>query len=263
MVLALAARCASLSEIREVLRGWLGADEGRLELDGGVPLANAGDVPAAETWLLRSLIKPNEGFMSRHVERRLSLAMTRRLVTTSITPNAMTLISVAIGLSGAPFFLSSRPSLQLTGALLFLTHSILDGCDGEIARLKFLESRAGAVLDFWGDNLVHGAIFTAIAVGWALAMGAWWPLLLGGVAVVSTGLVALVVWRRGVLAWAMDEHAPPRARIMATFVHRDFIYVILALSAFGKAGWFVIVTAIGAPLFLGILAWLGRARPGV
>ena len=103
--------------------------------------------------------------MSRHVERRVSLAVTRRLVETSVTPNAMTLISVAIGLLGALGFLSPAPAFQLAGALLFLTHSILDGCDGELARLKFLESRWGAALDFWGDNVVHVAVFAALAVG--------------------------------------------------------------------------------------------------
>jgi phosphatidylglycerophosphate synthase len=260
-VLRLASRCANVAELRAALRSALHTEEARLDVAAGVPLAGAADVPLAETWLLRGLIKPNEGFMSRHFERRLSLAVTRRLVRTRLTPNAMTLVSVAIGLAGAPFFLSSAPVFQVIGALLFLTHSILDGCDGELARLKFLESRGGAVLDFWGDNVVHGAVFTAIAVGWAVHAGALWPLALGALAVVSTGLVALTVWRRGLLAWTLDEHAPPRARLVAALVHRDFIYVILALAMFGKAGWFVVVTAVGAPLFFGVLAWVGRGRP--
>ena len=42
--------------------------------------------------------------MSRHLERKISLAVTRNLVDTRITPNAMTLISVGIGLIGAFFF---------------------------------------------------------------------------------------------------------------------------------------------------------------
>ena len=103
--------------------------------------------------------------MSRHVERRISLAITRRLVGTRITPNQMTLVSLTIGLLGAPFFLSAEPLQQIAGSLLFLTHSILDGCDGELARLKFQESPTGARLDFWGDNLVHVAVFGCMAGG--------------------------------------------------------------------------------------------------
>src|SRR5438046_831238 len=77
------------------------------------------------------------------------------------------------------------PGSQPVGALLCLTPSRLDGCDGELARLRFLESRRGAILDFWGDNLVHVAVFGCIAVGWALVTGAAWPLALGAVTIAS------------------------------------------------------------------------------
>jgi hypothetical protein len=67
-------------------------------------LASPQDVKSVEDWLLKGLIKDSEGFMSRHVERRLSLALTRRLATTRLTPNTMTGVSIGIGLAGAPFF---------------------------------------------------------------------------------------------------------------------------------------------------------------
>ena len=151
-------------------------------LEGAPPffltLSKKSEIPAAEKHLLRSLIKDEEGFMSRHVERKISLAITRLLVRTSITPNAMTLVSVAIGLVGAACFLVWSRPWHVAGALLFLSHSILDGCDGEIARLKFLESRWGGLLDFWGDNVVHAAVFTGIGIGWSRAGGGWPPLAL-------------------------------------------------------------------------------------
>src|SRR5207244_4480198 len=93
---------------------------------GSVRLHSRADLEGAERWLLSTLVKETEGFMSRHVERKISLAITRRLAGTRITPNAMTLVSVAVGLLGAGFFLSTQASMQLAGALLFLFHSILD-----------------------------------------------------------------------------------------------------------------------------------------
>jgi hypothetical protein len=45
---------------------------------------------------------------------------------------------IVVGVLAAPFFLSASPSWQVAGALLFLLHWILDGCAGELARLKFL-----------------------------------------------------------------------------------------------------------------------------
>jgi len=220
---------------------------------GAMAVRAAGDRLAAERWLYRSLIKQNEGFMSRHFERKLSMAVTRRLVETAATPNMMTVVSVAIGLAGAACFLSAAPAWQLTGALLFLAHSILDGCDGELARLKFLESRSGAVLDFWGDNIVHFAVFSAIAVGWALHTHSAWPLAVGAVAVASAAGTAAFMFKRFV-----EDRATTgtwASRLIGAMSHRDFIYIVVLLSAFGLAHWFLLATAVGTPLFL-VLALL-------
>ncbi len=193
--------------------------------------------------------------MSRHVERRISLAITRRLVGTSITPNAMTLVSLAMGLLGAPFFLSSDPLLQVAGSLLFLTHSILDGCDGELARLKFLESPGGARLDFWGDNLVHVAVFACMAIGWSLAVDAAWPLVLGGFAVTGTAAAAVLVSRRSVGAPTAST-----GRLAEAVANRDFIYLIVVLACFGRAHWFLTLVALGTPIFMLLVRSGARRR---
>ncbi len=220
-------------------------------------LESAEDLPAAERWLLKSLIKDSEGFMSRHVERRISLAVTRRLVGTRVTPNLMTMVSLGIGLSGAPFFLSGEPALQLAGAALFLLHSILDGCDGELARLKFHESHFGATLDFWGDNAVHVAVFSCMALGWSMRIGADWPLLLGTVACASTVLAATAVAPH-LLTPAVSGGRSPGARLADALAHRDFIYVVIVLAAFGQAAWFLFPVAIGTPLFVLVRLWADR-----
>jgi phosphatidylglycerophosphate synthase len=221
-------------------------------------LTSVAEVRGTESWLLQSLIKRNEGFMSRHVERRVSLAVTRRLVETSVTPNAMTLISVAIGLLGALGFLSPAPAFQLAGALLFLTHSILDGCDGELARLKFLESPWGAVLDFWGDNIVHVAVFAALAVEWSWSAGAAWPLLFGVTAIAGTLASATLMFRHTV-----EDSALPEAwsgRLAGALASRDFIYVVVLLSAFGHARWFLLVGSVGTPAFALLALYLAVRR---
>ena len=230
--------------------------------EGRFVLAGSPDFRQAEEWLLRGLIKETEGFMSRHVERRISLAISRRLASTSITPNAMTLFSVGVGLLGAPFFLSSAPAYQVTGALFFLLHSILDGCDGELARLKFQESRWGGMLDFWGDNIVHVAMFMCMGIGWAMAVQAAWPLILGGAAVAGTLLSAGFVYRH-----TMREQEKPGplftsvakggrswlSQMADALARRDFIYLVVLLSAAGKANWFLLLAGVGAPIFFLVL----------
>ncbi|MBI2205099.1 MAG: CDP-alcohol phosphatidyltransferase family protein [Candidatus Rokubacteria bacterium] len=259
-IVAAAARSRSMAELVAALGPMSGTVDLAPDGNGRSVLGALRDVPAAEAWLLRGLVKPSEGFMSRHFERHLSLALTRRFCATRLTPNVMTLVSVAVGLLAAPFFLSSAPAWQLAGALLFLTHSILDGCDGELARLKFLESRTGAMLDTGGDNLVHVAVFSAMAVGWSLDARAVWPLLLGAVTVVSTAAAAAVVYGRGMRASTEENAHSPASRLADALAHRDFIYLIVLLAAFGKARWFLFLTAVGAPTFLLLLAWVGRRR---
>ncbi len=224
----------------------------------GVPVVTPADLPRAEDFLLRGLVKDSEGFMSRHFDRRISLAVSRRLAGTRVTPNQVTVLAVAIGMASAPFFVSSRPPVQFVGGLLFLLHSIIDGCDGELARLKFLESRYGGVLDFWGDNVVHVAVFASMGVGLARATGRSWPLYCGASAVIGTFASALFVYLRtmtaekegGPLYTSVARHGPTRlSRIVDALSRRDFIYLVLIMSIFGKADWFVLLSAFATPVF--------------
>ena len=235
----------------------------------GTPIETRADLAPARKRLLQDLVKDTEGFMSRHVERKISLAVSRFLAGTRITPNAMTLVSVGVGLAGSIFFLSTAAASQTVGGILFLLHSILDGCDGELARLKFQESRWGGVLDFWGDNVVHVAVFAAMAAGWSSAVGETWPLLLGVSAVAGTLASALFVYLRtmtgkkdGPLYTSVALHRETTVtRIADALSRRDFIYIILILSFFGKAHWFVAMAAVATPFYFLTLvgiAWSER-----
>jgi len=223
------------------------------------------DVRFAERRLLRSLVKETDGFMARHIERPISLRISRRLAATAVTPNQMSAISILVGLCGGPFFLSQSPFLQTIGALLFLAHSILDGCDGELARLRFQESRWGGVIDFWGDNVVHAVIFACMAVGWSRSASAPWPLWLGAAAVLGTvGAAGLVYWRlmrpkEGVSAQFTSVSTTPErplARMLDAASRRDFIYLVLVLALVGRSNWFLLLAAIGAPIYFFLVIFL-------
>ncbi len=157
----------------------------------------------------------------------------------------------------------------MIGGLLFLLHSILDGCDGELARLKFLESRWGGTLDFWGDNVVHMAVFGMMGVGLARSTGRQWPLVCGATAVLATAASAsFVYWRTmtgrkdGPLFTSVAVHQETTlSRVADALSRRDFIYLVLIMSAFGLADWFVVSSAIAVPAFflaLVAVAWNDR-----
>jgi phosphatidylglycerophosphate synthase len=261
--------------------GDLIAVEGRLARRFGPPapipagidpmvIETPAEVRVAERRLLRALVKDTDGFMARHVERPVSLQISRRLARTAITPNQMSLISIAVGICGGPFFLSAQPSLQTIGAVIFLAHSILDGCDGELARLKFQESRWGGILDFWGDNVVHVVIFACMAFGWSRSVAAVWPLLLGVAAVLGTlGSAGFVYWR---LMRVKDDGGPlftsvsaaperPLARLLDAASRRDFIYLVIILALIGKSNWFLLLAAAGAPIYFFLVVFLAARSP--
>jgi phosphatidylglycerophosphate synthase len=262
----------SLDELERGLVAQLGAPAACPPGLDVLVLRDAGDLPQARRRLLGALAKDSDGFMARHVERPISIAMSRWLAETPITPNQITVISGAIGVAAAPFFLSAAPLWQTIGALLFLAHSIIDGCDGELARLKFQESRWGGVLDFWADNVVHLAIFSCMAVGWADATDSAWPLVLGVTAILGAGGSAgFVHWRTmrgksgegplftGVSIAGVSTGPRPSvrgealARLLDGAGGRDFVYLVLALAMFGKSSWFMVLAGFGAPTYLLLL----------
>ena len=266
-----AARAADLGAVEAALACRFGPPA---KLPAGVdPLAvdEPEDVREAERRLLQKLVKDTDGFMARHVERPVSLQISRLLAPTAITPNQMSLVSIAVGACAGPFFLSSRPALQTIGSLLFLAHSILDGCDGELARLKFQQSRLGGILDFWGDNIVHIVIFSCMAVGWSWATRTIWPLFIGGGAVLGTlGSAGFVYWRlmrakdggEALFTSVSAEPDRPLARMLDAASRRDFIYLVILLALAGKSNWFLLLAGIGAPIyFLLILFAAARERP--
>ena len=235
----------------------------------GVSLVRAADRPRAERLLLRGLIKDTEGVMSRHFDRKISLAISRRVASTRITPDQMTILATAIGLAAAPFFLSDRPSVQWIGGALFLLHSIVDGCDGELARLKFQESRRGGLLDFWGDNLVHVFVFAGMGLGLARTVGAPWPLWCAASAIAFTAASAWFIYNR---TMRETSKAGPlyssvalgpqtlASKIADALSRRDFIYLVLILSLFGKADWFIALSAAAVPAYFLVLVGIALSE---
>lgn len=118
---------------------------------------------AAEDTLFRSLRKRTDGPISRYLNRPMSLFVTRRLVNTNVTPNQMTIVANLIGALGVWFVFQGTWNTLAAGGLLVHLQSVLDGCDGELARLKFKSSRLGEWLDNVLDDLVN--------IGYGMGLG--------------------------------------------------------------------------------------------
>ena len=116
----------------------------------------------AQRSLTERLKKPSDGPISRHINRWLSLKITKYILKTNVTPNQISLFSFILSLIASLFFFLGGYINLATGAVLAQMSSIIDGCDGEVARLKHMESDFGkwldAVLDRYADAFLLGGL---------------------------------------------------------------------------------------------------------
>lgn len=99
-----------------------------------------------------------------YLYRRIAAGFVRHIYNTRITPNQITLLSLAAGLTGA-IALHEGWILPSTAGLLLFAASILDCADGQLARSKGISSPAGRLLD--------GVVDFAVTVGIYIAAAAW------------------------------------------------------------------------------------------
>ncbi|HET6612605.1 MAG TPA: CDP-alcohol phosphatidyltransferase family protein [Kofleriaceae bacterium] len=146
-----------------------GAETWRLDEVAGVVLDSEAARRRAEDKLLWSLPKSFQGPVDAAINCHVSLRITRRLAGTKITPNQVTLAAFAIGIAAAALLFSgTRVAVAIAGVLMFF-QSVVDSCDGELARLKFQFSRFG----HWLDNVIDDVVDSLLL--FALGVAAGWP----------------------------------------------------------------------------------------
>jgi len=91
--------------------------------------------------------KSNDGPVSRYLNRPISNRITKQIANFPVKPNHISLVSFLLSLLAAIIIAFKGYSFLVLGALLAQLSSILDGCDGEVARLKNITSKYGGWLD--------------------------------------------------------------------------------------------------------------------
>jgi 1L-myo-inositol 1-phosphate cytidylyltransferase / CDP-L-myo-inositol myo-inositolphosphotransferase len=109
--------------------------------------------------------KPQDGFVSRFLNRPISRRITRFLLKFSIRPSVWTISIFVLPIIACVFFVRGDYVSVVIGAAIFQAFSILDGCDGEIARAKNLESKFGERLDQFSDFLASLLYVLALGLG--------------------------------------------------------------------------------------------------
>jgi len=130
--------------------------------------------------------------------RRLSPYLTRLLIPTRITPNAVTAFMIAVGLVAAAVLTLPGWWPPVLVVLLIQCQLLLDCSDGELARWRGVSSPVGIYLDRMAHNITEAALPVALAIradgGWG-SIGGWTDLgLLTAMLVLLTRVESALVY---------------------------------------------------------------------
>jgi len=121
------------------------------------------DLLKAKNYLLNnSNSKINDGSISKYINRPISKWITSKIIDYPLTPNQISIVTLFISAFSGLIISLEGYFFLLLGALLAQLSSILDGCDGEFARLKLLESKFGGWFDQVLDRYSDLFIFTGL-----------------------------------------------------------------------------------------------------
>jgi phosphatidylglycerophosphate synthase len=215
--------------------------------------------------LYKRLGLPTDGLMATYVNRRLSGLLTRLLVRLPLTPNQITLGSLLIGLVACWFFWQGGYWHSVFAALIYQVSVIVDLSDGEVARLKFMQSHLGAWLDSICDSIVYAGIFLAIAL--ALSRQDHTHVLWAGTAAAISVFICLNL--DAYLLMKRDAEGTSNASSSLTdkLANVDTFQIVLFLFIFsGQLLWFIWGMAVGWTGYLTfsllklLFGWLRRGR---
>ena len=102
-----------------------------------------------------------DGLVSRYLNRPLSRPMARALSSTPLTPNALTGATLVLALIAAGMLATGW---NIAGAIGIQMVSVVDGVDGELARLKSMATRFGAVFDAVTDRYADALMLAGMTV---------------------------------------------------------------------------------------------------
>lgn len=162
---ALAGSGGSISDAVRLLaedgkaRAWDVGDCFWADLDDAAAMARA-----RRAMLVQAAGKAHDGPVARLFNRPVSLRLSAHLLNLGVTPMQVTWFSFLLAVLAALLIAQPAWAMLALGGVLAQAASIVDGCDGEIARLSMQESDIGAWLDAVLDRYADALLIAGFAV---------------------------------------------------------------------------------------------------
>jgi len=248
------------------------------EVDEGIIVQKFSEIELAERLLTEHIRKNTQTFVAREINKRVSLPLSLILARLRITPNTITIFNIFIGLCAGIGAAGRTYTGVLLGAILFQTASVIDGCDGEVAKLTFRTSKFGQYIDSISDNLsltafiigmmIHeyriGDPYIAFILGGSLILGA-----LSLIAIMSdylkrkTDSASFVTFDKEFLQKLTPDNTPVLVlnliKYFKIFFKKDFFSLaFLVFAILGFLNWFFYLISVGVWLGVAVLLYLRR-----
>ncbi|MEV5409394.1 CDP-alcohol phosphatidyltransferase family protein [Thermopolyspora sp. NPDC052614] len=135
---------------------------------------------------LNNAVKGADGFFTTYFVSTYSRFIARWAARRGLTPNQVTLISIALGLLSAGSFATGTRAGAVAGAVLIYFAFVFDCVDGQLARYARKFGVLGAWLDATFDRFKEYVVFAGLAIGATVAgQGDVWTLALVALALQS------------------------------------------------------------------------------
>lgn len=255
-----------LGEVALRARGALDNSVQRLFVDGRVVPLDAGAKWVAKMEervgrerafkeLFEACRKPVDGIVATHLNRHVSIWISKRLVGTGVTPNQISVFTFLLAILGAWLVAQGSYLSMVLGAFAMQWNSILDGVDGELARVRFQHSKLGQ----WVDTICDDASNLLYYLGMTLAVPrAGFPQEIAACGYVAMGCLGLtmainyaMLIRLGsgdfyALGWTESSAKKPLLRVAERLMKKDmFIFLYFIVSLFGVLPLMLTLAAAG------------------
>ena len=197
-----------------------------------------------------------EGLVSAHLNRRLSRPLAKLFARTPITPNQISFLSFIVAIGSLSLFLTGH---NVWAGIVAQTSSVVDGVDGDLARIKNMKSSFGgffdAVLDRYSDFAILGGL-----TFWALQF----EVRFDNMVVIAAGLAAtigsfMISYSR---AKAEVSFGKPFSGLMGYLASRDTRLLIIMVGSIVGHGTVTLIF-LGAMTNLVVVLRVFRARKGL
>ena len=231
----------------------------------------------AERFLYRSTRKPTDGPVSRLLNRHISIRFSRLFLYLGLSPNQISVMTFVLGLLAALSASYGDYAHVAIAGLLFQLSSILDGSDGEVAKLRMTGSVKGEWFDTILDCVTYLAFFVGVTVGLYEITGTSGVLFIGFLTIATAVLNLSVLYfyllntgsgslRKFAVSFSQLATGPQKNLLLQVLnrlefaIRRDFFSLLFCVFAlFNCLNWIFAAIIIGIfMLTVGVAVSAGR-----